>query len=144
VIMKEGVAHHPHSLETRRDRDWIEQHMQPVDANRPAFADSNLHQDAYYSLDSSTSTEEGEYYARFADRDTFLLRSLYKSGDGNFHAMRCRSWCGKAGSGQAVVFHPSFLERDSTVALALLAKGYYIVQPQSGVGGRAKEVGRGL
>jgi hypothetical protein len=41
VIMKEGVAHHPHSLEDPTPiADWIEQHMHPVDANRPAFADS--------------------------------------------------------------------------------------------------------
>jgi hypothetical protein len=35
----------------------------------------------------------------------------------------------KPAPGKLWVFHPSFLERDSTVALALLAKGYYIVQP---------------
>jgi len=28
------------------DRDWIEQHMHPVEANRPAFADSTSTKDA--------------------------------------------------------------------------------------------------
>src|SRR6266481_7681521 len=41
VIMKEGVAHHPHSLiDPTPIADWIELHMHPVEANRPAFADS--------------------------------------------------------------------------------------------------------
>src|SRR5260370_37048759 len=31
--------------------------------------------------------------------------------------------------GKVWVFRPSFRERDSTVALGLLARGYYIVQP---------------
>jgi hypothetical protein len=54
VIMKEGVAHHPHSLEDPTPiADWIEHHMQPLDANRPAFADSTYTKTHYYSLDSS-------------------------------------------------------------------------------------------
>src|SRR3984893_17229150 len=41
VIMKEGVAHHPPSLvDPTLIADWIEQHMHPVEANRPAFADA--------------------------------------------------------------------------------------------------------
>jgi hypothetical protein len=35
----------------------------------------------------------------------------------------------KSAPGKPWVFHPSFLERDSAVDLALLAKGYYIVLP---------------
>jgi hypothetical protein len=42
--------------------------------------------------------------------------------------------------GKLWVFHPSFLERDSAVAMALLAKGYYIVLPPiSGPGAVQKE-----
>ena len=42
--------------------------------------------------------------------------------------------------GKLWVFHPSFLERDSAVALALLARGYYIVLPPiSGSGAVQKE-----
>jgi hypothetical protein len=43
VIMKEGVAHHPHSLvDPTPIADWIERHIHPVETNRPAFADSNF------------------------------------------------------------------------------------------------------
>jgi hypothetical protein len=42
--------------------------------------------------------------------------------------------------GKLWVFHPSFLERDSAVAMALLAKGYYIVLPPiSGPGAVQKQ-----
>ena len=54
VIMKEGVSHHPHSLaDPTPIADWIEQHMQPSEANRPAFADATHTKTHYYSLDSS-------------------------------------------------------------------------------------------
>src|SRR6266852_205255 len=54
VIMKEGVAHHPHSLiDPTPIADWIEQHMHPVEANRPGFADSTYTKTHYYSLENS-------------------------------------------------------------------------------------------
>src|SRR6267142_251674 len=54
VIMKEGVAHHPHSLiDPKPIADWIEQHMHPVEAHRPAFADSTYTKTHYYSLENS-------------------------------------------------------------------------------------------
>jgi pimeloyl-ACP methyl ester carboxylesterase len=46
----------------------------------------------------------------------------------------------KPAPGKLWVFHPSFLERDSAVSLALLAKGYYLVLPPiSGAGAVQKE-----
>jgi len=57
VIMKEGVAHHPHSLiDPTPIADWIEQHMHPVEANRPAFADSTYTKTHYYSSKVPTCT----------------------------------------------------------------------------------------
>jgi hypothetical protein len=54
VIMKEGVAHHPHSLvEPAPIADWIEQHVHPGEANRPAFGDSTYTRQHYYSLENS-------------------------------------------------------------------------------------------
>lgn len=53
VITKEGVAHHPHSLEDPTlIADWIEQHLHPVEANRPAFVDSNYTKTHFYSLEN--------------------------------------------------------------------------------------------
>src|SRR6267154_5436695 len=54
VIVKEGHAHHPHSLQSATPiADWIVQHMQPSAANRPAFADSTFTKSHYYSLEPS-------------------------------------------------------------------------------------------
>src|ERR1700751_3601456 len=54
VIVKEGHAHHPHSLKNPKPiADWIEQHMTPSAANRPAFADATFAKGYYYSLDPS-------------------------------------------------------------------------------------------
>src|SRR5260370_25869843 len=51
-------------------------------------------------------------------------------GTGNFHAdARSIVVPQKAAPGKPWVFHPTPLDRDSAVALALLAKGYYIVLP---------------
>ena len=53
VIMKEGKAHHPHSLKNPElIADWIEGHMQPSSANRPAFADASFTKSYYYSVKS--------------------------------------------------------------------------------------------
>src|SRR6202165_4221155 len=52
VIIKEGHAHHPHSLQNPKPiADWIEQHMQPSTGNRPAFADTTFTKSYFYSLE---------------------------------------------------------------------------------------------
>ena len=133
LIMKEGHAHHPHSLEDPKPiADWIEQHMRPVDANRPAFADSTYTKSHFYSLDSSYiyldkektyATVRGPGYVPSYDRYT-------SPGTGNFHADAMSIVVpNNPAPGKPWVFHPSFLEPDSTVALALLARGYHIVLP---------------
>src|SRR5258707_4996615 len=144
VIMKEGVAHHPHSLEDATPiADWIEQHMHPVEANRPAFADATYTKTHYYSLENSYlymkqedtyATVRGPGYVPSYDRYT-------SPGTGNFHADAMSIVVPeKPAMGKPWVFHPSFLERDSAVALALLAKGYYIVLPPiSGPGAVQKQ-----
>ena len=54
VIVKEGHAHHPHSLQNAKPiADWIEQHMTPSTANRPAFVDATFTKGYYYSLEPS-------------------------------------------------------------------------------------------
>ena len=139
VIMKEGVAHHPHSLEDPATiADWIEQHMKPADANRPAFADSTYTKTHFYPLDSSYiyltkektyATVRGPGYVPSYDRYT-------SPGRDNMSIVVPQ----KPAPGKLWVFHPSFLERDSTVALALLAKGYYLVLPPiSGSGANQKQ-----
>src|SRR6266851_5461747 len=62
-------------------------------------------------------------------------------GTGNFHADAMSIVVPqKPAPGKPWVFHPSFLERDSAVAMVLLAKGYYIVLPPiSGSGAVQKQ-----
>ncbi len=137
VIMKEGVAHHPHSLiDPTPIADWIEQHMHPVDANRPAFADSTYTKTHYYSLESSyVYLKQEDTYATVRgpceEQDTFPP-TIAMTVRGRVTSIRMHMSIvvpQNPAPGKPWVFHASFLERDSTVALALLAKGYYIVLP---------------
>ena len=148
VIMKEGVAHHPHSLiDPKPIADWIEQHMHPVEANRPAFADSTYTKTHYYSLENSYlylkeedtyATVRGPGYVPSYDR---YSRNGSSSPPANFEADDMSIVVPqKPAPGKLWVFHPSFLERDSAVAMALLANGYYIVLPPiSGPGAVQKQ-----
>jgi pimeloyl-ACP methyl ester carboxylesterase len=133
VIMKEGVAHHPHSLmDPTPIADWIEQHMHPVETNRPAFADSTYTKAHYYSLENSLIyLKKEDTYATVRGPGYVLSYDRYDGpGTGNFHAEAMSIVVPqKPAPGNPWVFHPSFLERDSAVDMALLAKGYYIALP---------------
>jgi len=145
VIMKEGVAHHPHSLvDAAPIADGIEQNTHPVEANRPAFVDSTYTKTHYYSLENSLiylkkedtyGTVRGPGYVPSYDR-------YDGPGTGSFHgdAMSIVVPQNPA-PGKPWVFYASFLERDSAVALALLDKGYYIVLPQSRIREPSKSSG---
>jgi pimeloyl-ACP methyl ester carboxylesterase len=143
VIMKEGVAHHPHSLiDPTPIADWIEQHMHPVEANRPAFADSTYTKTHYYSLENSLIyLKEEDTYATVRGPGYVPSYDRYDGpGTGNFHgdAMAIVVPQNPA-PGKLWVFHPSFLDRDSAVAMALLAKGYYIVLPPISASGAVQK-----
>lgn len=139
VIMKEGHAHHPHSLEDPAPiADWIEQHVRPADANRPAFADESYTKTQYYSHDSAyIYLEKEKTYATVRGPGYVPAYDRYTSpGTGNFHADAFSIVVPQTPApGKPWVFHASYLEPESAVALALLAKGYYIVVPPiSGTG----------
>ena len=127
VIMKEGVAHHPHSLEDATPiADWISQHVHPVEANRPAFADATYTKTHYYSLESSyIYLKKEDTWATVRGPGYVPSYARYTSpGTGNFHADAMSIVVPqKPAPGKPWVFQPSFLERDSAVALALLAVG---------------------
>ena len=77
----------------------------------------------YLKKEDTYATVRGPGYVPSYDRYT-------SPGTGNFHADAMSIVVPQnPAPGKLWVFHPSFLERDSTVALALLAKGYYIVLP---------------
>src|SRR3989442_11373624 len=129
VIMKEGVAHHPHSLmDPTPIADWIEQHMQPVEANRPAFVDSTYTKAHYYSLENSfLYLKKEDTYATVRGPGYVPSYDRYDGPtSGNFHTGGMSIVVPeKVAPGKPWVFHPGSLERASAVDLALLAKGYH-------------------
>src|SRR5436190_16035747 len=63
VMIKEGAAHHPHSLRNPKFiADWIVEHVQPR-ADRPDFVDAASTKSYYYSLESTYTflKEENTY-----------------------------------------------------------------------------------
>jgi pimeloyl-ACP methyl ester carboxylesterase len=148
VITKEGVAHHPHSLEDPTPiADWIEQHLRPVEPNRPAFVDSTYTKTHYYSLENSYIylKKEDTYamvrgpgfvpsYDRYSLKGASIPPTYFRADDMSIVVPQ------QPARGKPWVFYASPLEPDSAVALALLAKGYYLVLPPiSGPGAVQKE-----
>ena len=85
--------------------DWIEQHMHPVEANRPAFADSTYTKTHYYSLENSFIYLKAEdTYATVRGPGYVPSYDRYDSpGTGNFHAdATVDRGAAEAGAGQAV------------------------------------------
>jgi hypothetical protein len=133
VIIKEGHAHHPHSLRNPKlIADWIEQHMQPSAANRPAFADANFTKSYYYSLEPSYfylkeeqtyATGRGPGFTDSYDRYDANRSGAFRSGGMAIIVPR------NVAPGKPWVFRAGAIDRDATVDQALLAKGFHIVIP---------------
>ncbi len=133
VIIKEGQAHHPHSLKNPQlIADWIVQHMQPTAINRPAFVDANFTKSHLYSLEPSFfylkeeqtfATGRGPGFTESYDRYDAARNSTFRSGGMAIVVPR------NVAPGKPWVFRADPIDRDSTVDLALLAKGFHIVSP---------------
>src|SRR5260370_1668989 len=114
----------------------MEQERHPVEANGPGFADSTYTKTHYYSLENSYlslkeedtyATVRGPGYVPSYDR---YSRNGSSSPPANFQADDMSIVVPqKPAPGKLWVFHPSFLERHSAVAMGLLANGYFIVLP---------------
>ena len=132
VLIKEGHAHHPHSLQNPKlIADWIEQHMQPSDANRPAFANA-FTKSHYYSLEPQFIflKEEQTYATARGPGFTESYDRYDAASTGTFHTAGMTIVTPRnAAPGKPWVFRANALDRDATVDLALLAKGYHIVMP---------------
>jgi hypothetical protein len=133
VIIKEGHAHHPHSLINANPiADWIVQHMQPSTANRPAFADASFTKSYYYSLEPSFiylkeeqtyATARGPGFTETYDRYDAGSSGTFKSAGMAIIVPK------KPAEGKPWVFRANAIDRDATVDLALLAKGFHVVTP---------------
>ena len=133
VLIKEGQAHHPHSLRNPTlIADWIEQHLAPVSANRPAFADASYTKSYFYSLEPSFiyMKEESTYATARGPGFTESYDRYDAPNTGNFKTSRMAIVVPKnPAPGKPWVFRADALDREATVDLALLAKGYHIVTP---------------
>ncbi|HEY8750170.1 MAG TPA: alpha/beta hydrolase [Tepidisphaeraceae bacterium] len=133
MVIKEGTAHHPHSIKNPKlVADWIVSHLKPEApaGPRPAFVDDNFAKSYYYTLENS--------YIPLAEEHTFATArgpgfdECYERYDA-----RTGSTWGIGGmaiivphtpaAGKPWVFRGNNLNREALVDQALLAKGYHIV-----------------
>jgi pimeloyl-ACP methyl ester carboxylesterase len=130
VMIKEGPAHHPHSLRDPKPiADWVVEHSRPS-GDRPDFADSTFAKTYYYSLGSTYAYLEREKTYATCRGPGFT--ECYDRYD-----VRTESQWGLTGMalivpkvaapGKPWVFRADPIDRDSAVDQALLAKGFHIV-----------------
>ncbi len=132
VMIKEGAAHHPHSLRNPKPiADWIVEHVQPAGDSRPSFADQTYAKSYYYGFESTyTYLQEERTYATCRGPG---FTECYERYDAT-----TRSPWGVTGMavivpknpapGKPWVFRADRIGRDAgAVNLALLARGFHIV-----------------
>jgi hypothetical protein len=133
VMIKEGAAHHPHSLRNPGPiADWIEKNVGPA-GHRPDFADESFTRSSYYSFaDTYRKLEEEKTYATCRGPGFTECYARYDATS--------KSQWGVTGMavivpetvapGKPWVFRADRIGREATaVDLALLARGYHIVAP---------------
>ena len=130
VMIKDGPAHHPHSL---RDpgpiADWIVAHARPA-GDRPAFADAGFTKSYYYTLGNMyTFLEREQTYATcrgpgFTEcYDRYDARTDSPWGLGGMAVIVPKV----AARGKPWVFRADPIGRDAAVDQQLLARGFHIV-----------------
>jgi hypothetical protein len=133
VMIKDGQAHHPHSLRNPRlIADWIVEHMQPAEARRPDFANDKFLKSYYYSLETTNLflKEEKTYancrgpgFVECYDRYDETTESQW--GLAGLAVIVPKS----AAPGKPWVFRADAITRDAVIDQALLARGFHIVIP---------------
>lgn len=131
VMIKEGQAHHPHSLRNPKFiADWIEQRMEPRTTNRPAFVNGNFRKSSWYRLEPSfvPLKEEGTYatcrgpgFTPTYDRYDATTRFPYRI-DGMAIIVPHTIAPGKPWLLQA-----DAADRNAEIDFALLAQGFHVV-----------------
>jgi pimeloyl-ACP methyl ester carboxylesterase len=132
VMIKEGAAHHPHSLRNPKlIADWIETNTQQAGGDRPSFVDETFTRSSYYSFaDSYRKLEEEKTYATcrgpgFTDcYDRYDATTRSPWGITGMAVVVPKS----VAPGKPWVFRADRIGREAGVVdLALLARGYHIV-----------------
>jgi hypothetical protein len=131
VMIKEGAAHHPHSLRNPKPiADWIVEHVQAPAANRPDFIDGTFVKTYFYGLENSYNelkeektfvTCRGPGFTECYDRYDAVTRSPWGIRGMSVIVPKTPA------AGKPWVFRADRITRDSMVDRALLAKGFHIV-----------------
>lgn len=131
VMIKEGPAHHPHSLKNPKlIADWIESNMKLTQEKRPSFANDQFTKTYYYGLENTYhyleeektyATSRGPGFTPFYER--YDLKTSSQWGVTGM-AVIVPS---KIADGKPWIFRVGSPERSDSVDLAMLARGYHIV-----------------
>ncbi|HTI69463.1 MAG TPA: alpha/beta hydrolase [Candidatus Limnocylindria bacterium] len=134
VMVKDGAAHHPHSLRNPKPiADWIERHLQSSGPGpRPGFANETFTKSYYYSLASTNVyLKEEDTYANCRGPGFTACYERYEAktdsqwGIGGVTVIVP----GKPAPGLPWVFRADAIDRDAAMDHALLARGFHIVMP---------------
>jgi hypothetical protein len=130
VIIKDGAAHHPHSLNDPKPMaDFITQSVQATISAPPAFVTGKFTKSSYYSDENlyRNFPQEGAYitcrgplFRPCYDRYQFNIDN-FSGGGLNIIVPKTPA------PGNPWVFRADFVGRDAVIDQALLAKGFYIV-----------------
>ena len=129
VMIKDGAAHHPHSLRNPKPiADFITQSVQPANSVAPDYLGNKVTKSSFYGLtndyrdfpgEGTNITCRGPLFTECYDRYSFELAGV----EGSITVIAPKTLA----PGKPWVFRAGFVDRDATVNLALLAKGFHIV-----------------
>jgi hypothetical protein len=135
MMIKEGYAHHPHSLRNPKPiADFIERSIQEVRGPAPAFAGDKFTRTSYYSIEN--------FYRDYPDEETYLTcRGPLFSPCYDRYEFSVRDTPmsitviapSASAPGMPWVYRAGFVFRDAKVDQQLLAKGFHIVTGPVGV-----------
>jgi hypothetical protein len=141
MMVKEGYAHHPHSLRNPKPiADFIEQSIGAVRSPAPAFAGNTFVRTSYYSNEN--------FYRDYPDEDTYitcrgpLFSPCYDRYEFSVTGTPMTTNVivpNTVAPGMPWVFRAGFVFRDAKVDQALLAKGFHIVTGPVGVSFEVKD-----
>ena len=129
MMVKEGYAHHPHSLRDPKPiADFVEQSVQTVRGTAPAFAGDKYTRTSYYSIEN--------FYRDYPDEDTYitcrgpLFSPCYDRYEFSVSGKPMPTNVivpGTVAPGMPWVYRVGFVFRNAKVDQALLGNGFHIV-----------------
>jgi pimeloyl-ACP methyl ester carboxylesterase len=141
MMVKEGYAHHPHSLRNPKPiADFIEQSVRAVKGPAPAFVGDKFTRTSYYSSEN--------FFRDYPDEDTYitcrgpLFSPCYDRYEFSVQGTPMTTMViapSTAAAGTPWVYRAGFVFRDAKVDQELLAKGFHIVTGPVGVSFAVKD-----